>query len=1023
MAEFPRGSEWRRWELHIHTPETLKNDRFIGTTNEQKWAQYYSDIKAYINANVPERNITAMGVTDYLSIDNYLKIKKDKQLPDSITLIIPNVELRITPVTGGATPINIHCLFSPDIDSQLESRFFGKLKFAFGTSTYSASKSELIRLGRDYSNDQEMDEVSARKIGAEQYVISFDILSEIFTQDSPLRKKTLIIVSNSSNDGASGLNKHSDYFVGFQSQLDATRRSIYQIADAVFSANESDILYFCGKGVDCVDEVNRKCGGLMPCFHGCDAHENAKIFKPDQERNCWIKADPTFEGLKQVLNEPNDRVYIGKIPEVINRVYENKTKYITELFVDAFQEKEDTSNIWFKSIHIPLNNELVTIIGNKGSGKSAIADIIGICTDAEHSKDFLFLNDKKFKKKGCADRFFANLLFASGIKTEDRALSYDIKSTDLPKVQYLPQQYFETICNEVGKIESFQKEIEKVVFQYIPEEKKLKKNSFSELIDFKKDSIDKEIIALRNQLDEINKTIITLEDQKNPNFIKRIQSEKKVKEDELKTHIDQKPPSKENPREQEETVETKTQRENLRRWESKQKKYSSLITQLGAKNNSCAFEVEELKQFKRDIENKAKEIRQFLEQKHSFIEKYSFDISQIFNIECDLRLIDSAINQRETLNAHRKLRLGTSELPEKPEFNKLRLKAKLIFCNEEIESIHSTLSQADQEYQKYFSDLEKWENKRKEIEGSKEKAGTLEYIQDRIHYIENDLEKDLTKARENRLLISKSIYGKKIEIKSFYDEIKTEIATVLADNQDQNLTIDSSFTMVYDFCETFMSFINKNRVGSFRGQEDGKKILQDKILSSLEINDGGSIIEFLKRIIEYLECDKREEHDQIPTFIDEQVSKRVEFYQYLFSLGYIESHYELRQNGKSLDKLSPGEKGALLLVFYLVLDKNEIPLVIDQPEDNLDNHSVAKVLVPFIKKAKKHRQIIMVTHNPNLAIVADAEQVIHVNIDKENGNKFSFTSGSIENSTINQETVDVLEGTMPAFTMRKNKYQ
>ena len=64
----------------------------------------------------------------------------------------------------------------------------------------------------------------------------------------------------------------------------------------------------------------------------------------------------------------------------------------------------------------------------------------------------------------------------------------------------------------------------------------------------------------------------------------------------------------------------------------------------------------------------------------------------------------------------------------------------------------------------------------------------------------------------------------------------------------------------------------------------------------------------------------------------------------------------------------------------------------------------------------------MVTHNPNLAVVADAEQIIRVNIDKENGNSFVFRSGSIENNNINKEIVDVLEGTMPAFSIRKNKY-
>jgi hypothetical protein len=66
--------------------------------------------------------------------------------------------------------------------------------------------------------------------------------------------------------------------------------------------------------------------------------------------------------------------------------------------------------------------------------------------------------------------------------------------------------------------------------------------------------------------------------------------------------------------------------------------------------------------------------------------------------------------------------------------------------------------------------------------------------------------------------------------------------------------------------------------------------------------------------------------------------------------------------------------------------------------------------------------IIIVTHNPNLSVVSDAEQVIYVGIDKEHGNKFSFVSGSIEDLEINQKIVNVLEGTMPAFTTRKKKF-
>ena len=64
----------------------------------------------------------------------------------------------------------------------------------------------------------------------------------------------------------------------------------------------------------------------------------------------------------------------------------------------------------------------------------------------------------------------------------------------------------------------------------------------------------------------------------------------------------------------------------------------------------------------------------------------------------------------------------------------------------------------------------------------------------------------------------------------------------------------------------------------------------------------------------------------------------------------------------------------------------------------------------------------MVTHNPNLAVVSDAEQIIYVNIDKTNGNKVSCISGSIENPIINKHVVDVLEGAMPAFRKIDERY-
>jgi predicted ATPase len=120
--------------------------------------------------------------------------------------------------------------------------------------------------------------------------------------------------------------------------------------------------------------------------------------------------------------------------------------------------------------------------------------------------------------------------------------------------------------------------------------------------------------------------------------------------------------------------------------------------------------------------------------------------------------------------------------------------------------------------------------------------------------------------------------------------------------------------------------------------------------------------------------------------------------------------------------LSPGQRGALLLIFYLLVDKETRPIVLDQPEENLDNQTVYSLLVPVIKEAKDRRQVIMVTHNANLAVTCDAEQIIHAVFDRANANKMSYISGAIENPEINGIVLDILEGTEPAFMNRNSKY-
>ncbi len=123
-----------------------------------------------------------------------------------------------------------------------------------------------------------------------------------------------------------------------------------------------------------------------------------------------------------------------------------------------------------------------------------------------------------------------------------------------------------------------------------------------------------------------------------------------------------------------------------------------------------------------------------------------------------------------------------------------------------------------------------------------------------------------------------------------------------------------------------------------------------------------------------------------------------------------------------VDFSTPGQRGALLLIFYLLVDRKRNPIILDQPEENLDNETIVSLLVPVLNAAKENRQIIMVTHNPNLAVVCDAEQIIFPEFDRKSMCCISYLSGAVESPELNRAVVNVLEGTKPAFNNRGQKY-
>jgi len=164
-----------------------------------------------------------------------------------------------------------------------------------------------------------------------------------------------------------------------------------------------------------------------------------------------------------------------------------------------------------------------------------------------------------------------------------------------------------------------------------------------------------------------------------------------------------------------------------------------------------------------------------------------------------------------------------------------------------------------------------------------------------------------------------------------------------------------------------------------------------------------------------------------------------DFYNWLYSTRYYNISYSIKFNGIELNNLSPGLKGVALLILFLELDEEDKrPILIDQPEENLDNRSIYHTLVKYFRKAKKRRQVIIVTHNPNLVVNTDSEQVIVANFDRgleKQASKISYVSGSLENTFkddsaeivlekqgIREHVCLILEGGKDAFEKREKKY-
>ena len=133
----------------------------------------------------------------------------------------------------------------------------------------------------------------------------------------------------------------------------------------------------------------------------------------------------------------------------------------------------------------------------------------------------------------------------------------------------------------------------------------------------------------------------------------------------------------------------------------------------------------------------------------------------------------------------------------------------------------------------------------------------------------------------------------------------------------------------------------------------------------------------------------------------------------------IPNKFTIMYRGRELQHHSLGQRASALILFVLSQKENDV-IIIDQPEDDLDNQTIYNDVIKLIRKMKPEVQFIFATHNPNIPVLGDAE---HVHACSFMDNNITVCSGSVDNQTTQKTIVDIMEGGQEAFNRRKEIYQ
>lgn len=827
QTKYTRGAEWRRWDLHIHTPASQLGSPFAGIT----WDSYVDELEKAAKGH----QIAVIGITDYMTIDGYeklLDIQRDQDKPrlDSI-LLIPNIEFRCSPQTKEGSALNIHLLVDVAENDHVEKikRSLRNLRITYKGQTYGCIRNELIDFAK--AQNPALQDDAAYRFGIEQFKPAYKDIFQWLDVDEWLKTHSLVGIANG-KDGISGLPLDS---------FAATRDELLSRSHFVFSGNPADRLHYLGlKDGHPVSEIKRQYISLKPCLHGSDAHSLEKLFEPDKQRYCWIKADPTFLGLLQAIKEPADRTFIGELPEKLREVAENKTYFIDSVEVKK-NEGSSISEDWLAGCRVLLNHDLVAIIGNKGSGKSALADVIALLGNSRQKEHFSFLQKNRFRgKSGSGDpaKQFIGKIDWLDKSQEERRLSDDPPDDKVQLVRYIPQGHFEDLCNDhvAGRTGAFEQELRAVIFDHAGDAIRLGALDFDQLIEQQESSYRDQLGEYRKELAKLNLEIENIEVQRQSQVKRSLQELLALKKKQIEEHNNIKPVAIPKPSEllsseqQQAAISLELIAEKLKGFEEDDLSNVSAQASLAAKSKAIQTVRERLRTLERQYQ------------------QFQGDTAK------DLEVLGVKLHDLATLTVNQP---ALDEMAAEVTQAQQSLVEKAIQSEQEKKVLHvqqselkTKLNEPQLLFQQNLITIESWEDKLRELTGTPEVPDTMKGIENRIAQLDG-LPALLQSKQDQRQNLSGEIFDILDTQRKGREDLFKPVQDLIQNNklirEEYKLQFQATLGGSSDALSSSLFALIKQNSGEFRGDDAGPAEVK-RLSEQFDLNQRADVLRFVDEL-------------------------------------------------------------------------------------------------------------------------------------------------------------------------------